>query len=362
MPGCATIFDFEKTQQRVLELESLLSAPGIWGDPAVARKLNQELSSQQEAMASWKSVEDKLAELQFFLEMADEQNEKEIAELDSSTAGLDAELERLETAALLAGEFDHCTAIATIHCGAGGTDAQDWAEMLLRMYLRWAERSGFQAELVDNSPGEEAGIHSATILVTGHKPFGMLRSERGVHRLVRISPFDQARRRHTAFAKVEIVPEIEGVEVDVRTEDLKIDTYRSSGAGGQHVNKTESAIRITHLPSGIIVTCQNERSQQANRLTGLRILKARLYEMQQLEHTQKINSIRGENREAAWGNQIRSYVLHPYSLVKDRRTGVSMSDVQKVLDGDIKIFIRSYLETCARLGREPEPSDAFADD
>ena len=361
LPGCATIFDLEKSIQKVAELESKLSEPDVWNDPNEARKLNQELSSNQEVLTSWRSVEGKLGDLRLFLEMVDENDESEMGELESTSKSLDAELEELETTAMLSGEFDRSTAIVTIHSGAGGTDAQDWAEILLRMYLRWAERAGFQAEVADSSEGEEAGIHSATIIVSGNKPFGMLRSERGVHRLVRISPFDQAKRRHTAFAKVEIVPEIEGVELEIRSEDLKIDTYRSSGAGGQHVNKTESAIRVTHMPTGVVVTCQNERSQQANRLTAMRILKAKLFEIQQLERLQKIADIRGENREAAWGNQIRSYVMHPYTQVKDRRTGTTVSDVQGVLDGKIGVFIRSYLEACARLGREPEPSDAFAD-
>lgn len=342
-------------------MESLLSEPDVWNDAAVARKLNQELSTSQESLAAFRSVEDKLGELELFLEMLAGESEPDLSDLETTSKALEEELQQMETSALLSGEFDRCTAIVTIHSGAGGTDSQDWAEMLLRMYLRWAERSGFQTDLVDSSAGEEAGIHSATVIISGNKPFGMLRSERGVHRLVRISPFDQAKRRHTAFAKLEIVPEIEGAEVDVRTEDMKIDTYRSSGAGGQHVNKTESAIRITHIPTGIIVTCQNERSQQANRLTAQRILKAKLYEMQQKQHLQKIADIRGENREAAWGNQIRSYVLNPYSQVKDRRTGVTTSDVQGVLDGNIDAFMRAYLETCARLGREPEAADAVAD-
>lgn len=358
MSGCATIFDLEKSEQRVLEVEDNLASPDVWNDPALARKLNQELCIHQDLLASWSSVQDKLAELQMFVDMVDDSSQDELSELDKTAKVLDEELTRLETSCLLSGEFDRSTAILTIHSGAGGTDAQDWAEMLMRMYLRWGERSGYKIELADVSQGEEAGIHSATLIVTGDAAFGTLRSERGTHRLVRISPFDQAKRRHTAFAKVEIVPEIEGAEVDVRTEDLKVDTYRSSGAGGQHVNKTESAIRITHIPTGVIVTCQNERSQQANRLTAMRILKAKLYEQQQLERMSKIASIKGDNKEAAWGNQIRSYVLHPYSQVKDRRTGHTDSDVESVLNGKLEVFMRSYLEACARLGREPEPMDA----
>lgn len=326
-----------------------------------ARKLNQELSFHQGLLASWKDLEDKINELELFLEMVDPNSPSDVAELEASSKRLEQSLESLETTSLLSGEMDSTQCMVTVHAGAGGTDSQDWAEMLLRMYLRWAEHNGYQAELADKSEGEEAGIHSATFFLTGPQPYGMMRSERGAHRLVRISPFDQAKRRHTAFAKVDVLPEIEDAEVEVRTEDLKIDTFRSSGAGGQHVNKTESAIRITHLPTGIVVGCQTERSQQSNRLTAMRMLKAKLYELQQAERLQKIANIRGENREAAWGNQIRSYVLHPYTQVKDRRTGLAVTDVYGVLDGDLNKFIRAYLEACARLGREPEPADLLAD-
>jgi len=339
----------------------MLSAPDVWSQPNVARKLNQELSYHQGLLTSWKQLEDQINELEMFLEMVDEHNVGEVKELENSSKSLEQVLERLETTALLSGEMDASPCMVTVHSGAGGTDAQDWAEMLLRMYLRWAERAGFQVELADTSPGEEAGIHSATFFLTGPMPYGMMRSERGVHRLVRISPFDQARRRHTAFAKVDVLPEIEDAEVEIRTEDLKVDTFRSSGAGGQHVNKTESAIRITHVPSGIVVSCQTERSQVSNRLTAMRMLKAKLYEQQQLERQQRLANIRGDNRDAAWGNQIRSYVLHPYTQVKDRRTGLAVTDVQGVLDGDLNRFIRGYLEACARLGREPEPADLLSD-
>lgn len=319
------------------------------------------MSYHQNLLASWQELEDKINDLQVFLEMADEHNPSDVAELQAASAALEKALETVETASLLSGELDSSPCMVTVHSGAGGTDAQDWAEMLLRMYLRWAERNGYNVELADTSPSEEAGIHSATFFLSGPQPYGMMRSERGTHRLVRISPFDQARRRHTAFAKVDVLPEIEDAEVEVRSEDLKIDTFRSSGAGGQHVNKTESAIRITHVPTGIVVGCQTERSQQSNRLTAMRMLKTRLYELQQEEKLQRLQNLRGENREAAWGNQIRSYVLHPYTQVKDRRTGLSDTDVYGVLDGDLNKFIRAYLEACARLGREPEPADLLAD-
>ncbi len=294
--------------------------------------------------------------------MVDDQKASDLEELERSSSSIDSELEALETTSLLTGDFDDTPAILTVHAGSGGVDAQSWAEMLLRMYLRWGERAGYQMEIADTSPGEEAGIHSATVFVTGPNAYGMLRSERGVHRLVRISPYDQAKRRHTSFSKVDVVPEIQDVAaVEVRTEDLKIDTYRSSGAGGQHVNKTESAIRITHLPSGIVVTCQNERSQQSNRVTAMRILKSRLFEQQQQERLQKIAGLRGEHKEAAWANQIRSYVMQPYTQVKDRRTGHSTTDVQGVLDGELSKFIRTFLEVCIRLGHEPEPNELIPD-
>jgi peptide chain release factor 2 len=359
--ACATIFDLAQSKERVLEIESKLSAPDVWNQPAVARKLNQELSFHQNLLASWAALEDKTNELELFLEMVNESSSGEVAELEKTSRELTELLEHLETTSLLSGPHDAAKCMVTVHSGAGGTDAQDWAEMMLRMYLRWGERAGYQVELADTSPGDEAGIHSATFFLSGAQPYGMMRSERGTHRLVRISPFDQAKRRHTAFAKVEVLPEIEDAEVEIRTEDLKIDTYRSSGAGGQHVNKTESAIRITHMPTGTVVACQNERSQQANRLTAMRMLKTKLYELQQSERQKQMDSLRGENREAAWGNQIRSYVLHPYTQVKDRRTGLAVTDVQAVLDGDLNKFIRAYLEACARLGREPEPADLLAD-
>jgi peptide chain release factor 2 len=334
----------------------------VWSDPNAARKLNQELGYHQGLLSAWKDLDDRITELQMFLEMADENKPDELQEVEATAKALESTLEKLETASLLSGEMDSSPCMVTVHAGAGGTDAQDWAEMLLRMYLRWAEKEGYSVELADTSPGEEAGLHSATFFLTGPQAYGMLRSERGTHRLVRISPFDQAKRRHTAFAKVEVLPEMEDdAEVDIRTEDLKVDTFRSSGAGGQHVNKTESAIRITHIPTGVVVACQTERSQVSNRATAMRMLKAKLYEIQQAERQAKINNLRGENREAAWGNQIRSYVVHPYTQVKDRRTGYSTTDVFGVLDGDLNKFIRSYLEACARLGREPEPSDVVGD-
>ncbi len=250
---------------------------------------------------------------------------------------------------LLSGKYDSKNAILTLHAGAGGTEAQDWVSMLLRMYTRWAEDKGYKVTVLDMLAGDEAGIKSVTILVEGPNAYGYLKSEKGVHRLVRISPFDAAGRRHTSFASADVMPEIDDdVEIEIKPEDLKIDTFRSSGAGGQHVNKTESAIRITHIPTGIVVSCQNERSQQSNRNTAMKILKAKLFEIHQEEQQKELDKIRGVQKEIGWGSQIRSYIFHPYSLVKDHRTNVEIGDVQAVMDGKIDEFINSYLKYAAK--------------
>lgn len=320
------------------------------------------MSRHQGLIELWKSLQDKLEEVAFFAEMVSSGEDSEEEALEAGFDDLNRVLEKAETQALLSGEYDQASAILSIHSGSGGDDAQDWAQMLLRMYLRWGESEGLKMDLAEVSPGEH-GIHSATIFVSGENAFGLLRSERGVHRLVRISPFDSAKRRHTSFAKVDVVPELaEAKDVDIRPEDLKIDTYRSSGAGGQHVNKTDSAVRITHLPTGVVAACQNERSQHSNKDQAMRMLKAKLYEMQVQQRQEHLEELRGENTEAAWGYQIRNYVLHPYSIVKDRRTGAEDSQVQAVLDGKLGRFITAFLEACARLGREPLPGEAGGDD
>lgn len=283
------------------------------------------------------------------------------SEVEASIIELEKLLEATEIKALLSGAYDSSSAILTIHSGSGGDDAQDWAQMLLRMYLRWGADDGLKMDLVDVSAAEH-GIHSATIMVSGEYPYGLLRSERGVHRLVRISPFDSAKRRHTSFAKVDVVPELEKAkELDVKAEELRIDTYRSSGAGGQHVNKTDSAVRITHLPTGVVVACQNERSQHANKDMAMRMLKAKLFDLKVQERKEHLSELRGENTDAAWGYQIRNYVLHPYSIVKDRRTGAEDGNVDAVLDGRLQRFIVAYLEACVRLGREPLPGEGGID-
>ena len=266
------------------------------------------------------------------------------AELSQALESLDQEVQAGEIKKMLGGEHDRKNAILTIHPGAGGTESQDWAEMLLRMYMRWMERRGFKREVIDHQPGEEAGLKSATVTVTGEYAYGLLSAEAGVHRLVRISPFDQAARRHTSFASVYVWPEVtEDVDVEIEDKDIRIDTYRSSGAGGQHVNVTDSAVRITHLPTGIVVSCQNERSQHRNRDSAMKVLKARLYDLKLKEQQAKLEQIGGAKQQIAFGSQIRSYVLHPYQLIKDHRTKEEVGDVNRVLDGDIDVFIKSYL-------------------
>ncbi|GAQ24380.1 peptide chain release factor 2 [Tepidanaerobacter syntrophicus] len=284
------------------------------------------------------------------LELCSESPDAELEqELLNEVKDFKKQLDKFKLETLLSGKYDSKNAILTLHAGAGGTEAQDWVSMLLRMYTRWAEDKGYKVTVLDMLAGDEAGIKSVTILVEGPNAYGYLKSEKGVHRLVRISPFDAAGRRHTSFASVDVMPEIDDdVEIEIKPEDLKIDTFRSSGAGGQHVNKTESAIRITHIPTGIVVSCQNERSQQSNRNTAMKILKAKLFEIYQEEQQKELDKIRGVQKEIGWGSQIRSYIFHPYSLVKDHRTNVEVGDVQAVMDGEIDEFINAYLKYAAK--------------
>ena len=290
-----------------------------------------------------RSLKRRSEDLDVLLEWAD-QGENVLGDLISGLDDLAAEVEAAEIKKMLGGEHDASNAILSVHPGAGGTESQDWAEMLLRAYLRWAERRGFSRDIIDYQPGEEAGIKGATITVAGDYAYGLLLAEAGVHRLVRISPFDQASRRHTSFASVFVWPELpDDVDVEVEDKDLRIDTYRSSGAGGQHVNVTDSAVRITHLPTGIVVSCQNERSQHRNRDAAMKVLRARLFDQRRREQQEQLEKIGGEKKDIAFGSQIRSYVLHPYQLVKDHRTKVEVGNVERVLDGDLDVFIRSYL-------------------
>jgi peptide chain release factor 2 len=301
-------------------------------------------------VAPFAALENKLSYVEESIDILEEEGgDLFFKEIKRDMAALRDEIESLELHNLLSGDLDKHNAIVTIHPGAGGTESQDWAQMLMRMYLRWAERRGYKAEVVDLLPGEEAGIKSVTVTVSGDYAYGYLSSEAGVHRLVRISPFDSNKRRHTSFASVIVYPEVEDdVDIEIRDEDIKMDTYRASGAGGQHVNKTSSAVRLTHIPTGVIVACQNERSQHKNRAMAMKILKARLYDLQVKEKERKMEHLAGDKKDIAWGSQIRSYVLQPYRLVKDHRTGLEVGDVDSVLEGDIDRFIKEYLKTKGR--------------
>jgi peptide chain release factor 2 len=318
----------------------------VWDDPARGQRLTTQLSRLNDDIERYVRIDKQLEDLRVLDELLSGEEDPALRrELTSKLAAVEAELDKVELANLLSGEYDRGDAVASLHAGAGGIDSQDWAEMLLRMYLRWAELEGFEAELDEVLPGEEAGIKSATFTLKGPNAYGLLSAERGVHRLVRLSPFDQAHRRHTSFASLDVIPLIDELDEDVEIDpkDLRIDTYRSSSAGGQHVNVTDSAVRITHLPTGITAACQNERSQIQNRAVAMRILTARLAERARREREQKIENLRGHQRDIDFGSQIRSYVLQPYRLVKDHRTGLEIGNVDAVLDGEIEPFIEAEL-------------------
>jgi peptide chain release factor 2 len=301
----------------------------------------KEISSLKEEVSDWQNLRQSIMDT---LELAQLQDENIYSELEEETISIEAEVAKREFEAKLSGQYDGGDAILAIHAGAGGTDSQDWTEMLERMYLRWTETKGYQTDILDLTSGEEAGIKSVTIAVNGRYAYGYLRSEKGVHRLVRLSPFDAAHRRHTSFAQVDILPQVEeDSQIKINPDDLRIDVFRSSGAGGQNVQKNDTAIRITHLPSGIVVSCQNERSQLQNRQNAMRVLRSRLLEKKQQEQEEKMAQLRGEYQKAEWGSQIRSYVLHPYQMVKDHRTGFERGNTQAVLDGDLDEFIEAYL-------------------
>ena len=324
--------------------------PDFWDDNEKAQGIISELNAVKSVVEQYQKLSDDQEELQMMLELAEEESDEAMqAEVADGVSKLTERVAAFELQLLLNQPYDRLNAIVELHPGAGGTESQDWGMMLYRMYTRWAEKSGFKVEVLDYQDGDEAGIKSVTILVKGHNAYGYLKAEKGVHRLVRISPFDSAGRRHTSFASCDVMPEIDdNIEVEVRTEDLKIDTYRASGAGGQHVNKTESAIRITHIPTGIIVACQQERSQIANRDRAMKMLKSKLYERKIEEQQKELAEIRGVQSDIAWGSQIRSYVFHPYSMVKDHRTGVETGNVGAVMDGDLDAFIDGYLRSQIR--------------
>jgi peptide chain release factor 2 len=320
--------------------------PDFWSDNRKAQGTMQQLNALREEVSTWEGIAAQLTDLQGLAQLLEEEPDEEMqAEVAASIPPIEQHIEKLQLALMLNGEHDERDAILSVHAGSGGVDAQDWAEMLLRMYLRWAEQHRFRTEIYDYSEGEEAGVKSVTIQISGRYAYGYLRSEIGTHRLIRLSPFDAAHRRHTSFAKVELMPDIEdSIEITIRPEDLEIDTYRSTGAGGQHVNKTDSAVRMRHVPSGIVVTCQNERSQIQNREVALKLLKARLYEMELKKRDEERARLKGEHVQADFGTQIRTVTVHPYSIVKDHRTNYETGNTDGYLSGDIDPFIHAYLQ------------------
>jgi len=338
-------FDVESKRNALGDLKEKAADPHLWDDRDRALEVTRTLARYEGVVGRVDDLSSAIEDAEILLGLAEDESDTSTAgEVDKELAGLDAELSDLELEALYFGEYDDSPAILSVHAGAGGVDASDWAEMLLRMYLRFLERRGFEVEVDEYLEGEEAGIRSATITVRGDRPYGTLEGERGVHRLVRISPFDSAARRHTSFAGVDVIPEVEVEDVEIDPDDLRVDTFRASGAGGQHVNKTDSAVRITHLPTGIVVACQAERSQLQNRNRAMTLLAARLAERARRERKEHLDAIRGEQGEAAWGRQIRSYVLQPYQMVKDLRTDMEIGNVNGVLGGEIEPFVDAYLQ------------------
>ena len=342
------------TIEEIGALEAESAKPDFWDDMEKSQKTMQKIGSLKARVQSWESLNSDYEDALVMIELADEEGDEEL--LDDCTASvedIEKRVESLTLTTLLSGEFDNCNAILTFHAGAGGTEAQDWAEMLFRMYNRWGERHGYKVSTLDYLDGDVAGIKSATILIEGENAYGYLHGEMGIHRLVRVSPFDSSGRRHTSFASLEVMPEInDDVEVEIREEDIKMDVYRASGAGGQKVNKTSSAVRLTHIPTGIVVSCQIERSQHQNREVAMRMLKSKLVEIKERENLEKIEDIKGDQKEIAWGSQIRSYVFMPYTMVKDHRTNYEMGNINAVMDGDLDGFINAYLKMKSIEGNE----------
>jgi len=336
-------FDFAKSEARLEKTKKAAEAPNLWDNPAEAKSTMRSLARLQRDIDGWHALQQRTIDA---IELASLEDDEIRGDLEKELAELQDEVNRRETQALLSGQYDKENAILAIHAGAGGTDSQDWAAMLQRMYLRWAEAHKYDTEILDTSEGEEAGIKSTTIYIEGNFTYGYLKSERGVHRLVRLSPFDSASRRHTSFALVEVLPQVEATgEIQINPSDLRIDTYRSAGAGGQSVQKNDTAVRITHIPTGIVATCQNERSQLQNKENAMRVLRARLLDIQHQEQAKELAQIKGDHIKAEWGNQIRSYVLHPYQMVKDHRTEFEIGNANAVLDGKIDPFIEMYLRS-----------------
>ena len=338
--------DLENKERRITELDKSMEEPGFWDDPERSTKTVREAKNLKDTVDGYKHLEQQYEDIRVMIEMGYEENDPAmIPEIQEMLDEFVKELEELRTKTLLSGEYDGCNAILKLNAGAGGTEAMDWCSMLYRMYQRWADKKGFTTEVLDFLDGDEAGLKSITLQVNGENAYGYLKSEKGVHRLVRISPFNAAGKRQTSFVSCDVMPDIEeDLDVEINPDDLRIDTYRSSGAGGQHINKTSSAIRITHLPTGIVVQCQNERSQFQNKDKAMQMLKAKLYLLKQQENAEKLSDIRGDVKDINFGNQIRSYVMQPYTLVKDHRTNAENGNVNAVMDGDIDLFISAYLK------------------
>ena len=328
-----------------------MGEPNFWDNPDEAQKVAHVVTQLKDEVGIFRSLERRAEDLEVMLELAMEEEDADIVgEIEQSLTSVRADIEHLELGMLLSGEYDTNNAILTLHAGAGGTEAQDWTSMLLRMFGRFAERSGFNVDVLDYQPGDEAGVKSVTLGINGHNAYGYMKSEKGVHRLVRISPFDSNARRHTSFAAVDVMPEIDDtVEINISPADLKVDTYRASGAGGQHINKTDSAVRMTHIPTGIIVQCQNQRSQIQNRERCMQLLRAKLFEYEKQKQAELKSDIAGEYQAIEWGSQIRSYVFHPYNMVKDHRTGAETGNVQAVMDGDLELFVEAYLRSLQKI-------------
>ncbi len=342
--------------KQLQEAEAKTADPRFWEDSNRTQQYLKKQGALREKIRPLQELEKMIEEAGIFIELAGENELDEaeaLSEIEPLLKSIKERLDKLELETLLGGNYDFCDAIMSLHPGAGGLESQDWAEMLLRMYNRWSEQKGYQVELVDLIPDDEAGIKSATIIVRGHAAYGYLQAEKGVHRMIRISPFDTSKRRHTSFASVDVIPEVEEEDFVINNDDLKIDTFRASGAGGQHVNKTDSAVRITHLPSGIVVSCQNDRSQHSNREQAMRVLQARLAELHRQEQAEEISAERGHQREIAWGSQIRTYTFHPFTLVKDHRTGVEVGQVDAVMNGLLDPFIEAFLRWKVR-GKIPQ--------
>ncbi|MBQ2932107.1 MAG: peptide chain release factor 2 [Clostridia bacterium] len=343
-------FNIEKTMSEISELDQKTMEPDFYSDMDAAGKIMQRIKGLKNKIERYESLYSSWEDLVTLVALAIEENDESVlGEVKSGFSELSSNLNSMKLETLLSGKYDANSAILTLHAGAGGTEAQDWCEMLYRMYTRWAERRGFKTETIDFLDGEEAGLKSVTFRIEGLNAYGYAKCEKGVHRLVRISPFDSSGRRHTSFASLDVMPEIDDdIEVNINAEDLKVDTYRASGAGGQHINKTESAIRITHIPTGVVVTCQNERSQHKNRDMAMKMLKSKLIEIAEREHKEKIEDLKGVQMEIGWGSQIRSYVFHPYSMVKDHRTSFETGNTGAVMDGDLDGFIDAYLTALSR--------------